>query len=151
MGTCPECCSRLLPSDGLRSPRAARPEPCLRRTLPTQVGAPERARRALLALRSEVDGAVFADAELLTSELVSNAVRHAGLRTGQIELAVWLEGDGVRVQVADHGPGFAPGDQRRAPDEEGGFGLDLVEQIADRWGIERDHGARVWFELATPR
>ena len=55
----------------------------------------------------------------------------------------------VRVEVCDPGPGF---DRRATTPErrlggEGGYGLLIVEQVADRWGVTRDHGARVWFEI----
>ena len=64
---------------------------------------------------------------LLTSELVGNAVRHAGPLnpSERIVFHARLSDDHVRVEVADHGPGFDP-DIRH---ETGGFGLRLVEQF----------------------
>ena len=55
---------------------------------------------------------------------------------------------GLRAEVTDTGPGFAPRERDRDLDEPGGWGLVLVESIAKRWGVERDGGTRVWFELA---
>jgi hypothetical protein len=53
----------------------------------------------------------------------------------------------VRVEVQDQGYGPV---RRRVPDLwQGGFGLNLVELIAARWGVDHDRGTRVWFELAT--
>jgi anti-sigma regulatory factor (Ser/Thr protein kinase) len=87
---------------------------------------------------------------LLTSELVGNAVRHAGPLnpTERIVFHAQLSEDHVRVEVADHGPGFDP-DVRH---ETSGFGLRLVDKLASRWGVERTaRGCRVWFEVDRRR
>ena len=114
--------------------------------------APGAARRVL----EERDGAMpasgRADLLLLLSELVSNAVIHGGVEAdGRIGVRIENEPDHVRVEVVDDGYGFDWDRRRRErPRREGGFGLALVERIAERWGIEREHGVtRVWFELAT--
>jgi anti-sigma regulatory factor (Ser/Thr protein kinase) len=109
--------------------------------------APVRARYALLAL----DGALADSRDtvrLLVTELVSNSVVHAGAdEQCAIDLMVSADTDRVRVEVEDHGPGFEP--RRSEPDLErgGGFGLFLVEKLADRWGVEPERPTRVWFEL----
>ncbi|MGZ8599596.1 MAG: ATP-binding protein [Actinomycetota bacterium] len=89
-----------------------------------------------------------ADVELLTSELVSNAVRHALLNgNGTIGLSIESESATVRISVVDSGEGFDPTKRARDPGpDEGGWGLFLVEEMSDRWGIdESPHG--VWFEI----
>ena len=53
----------------------------------------------------------------------------------------------VRIEVCDHGEGFTPAPRNGALDEPGGFGLYLVGQLADRWGVETDEGTTVWFVL----
>ena len=57
----------------------------------------------------------------------------------------------IRVEVRDGGGGFDPGTPRPRSGEEaagyGGYGLFLVERMASRWGVERDDGTLVWFEL----
>jgi anti-sigma regulatory factor (Ser/Thr protein kinase) len=89
------------------------------------------------------------DVLLLVSELVANAVRHAGVgadRYLRVELRRWPQR--VRVEVIDAGGLFAPVRPRPIDDEPGGWGLVLVERIAARWGV--GHGApgnRVWFEV----
>jgi anti-sigma regulatory factor (Ser/Thr protein kinase) len=53
----------------------------------------------------------------------------------------------VRVEVWDHGHGFKPA--RQTPDRESmsGWGLYLVDQLADRWGVSATSGTSVWFEI----
>src|ERR1700716_4189979 len=75
----------------------------------------------------------------------SNAVRDAGpLSPAQkIVFHARLSEDHVRVEVADHGPGFDP----EVRHDTSGFGLRLVDKLASRWGVERTaRGRRVWFE-----
>jgi anti-sigma regulatory factor (Ser/Thr protein kinase) len=84
-------------------------------------------------------------AQLIVSELVSNAVLHGS--GGPVELALQCGGEGMRGQVADPGPGIDRS-RRRFPEREGGRGLDLVERLSDGWGHARDT-SRVWFEVAS--
>jgi anti-sigma regulatory factor (Ser/Thr protein kinase) len=89
------------------------------------------------------------DVILLVSELVTNAVRHAGAGPER-PLRMQLSGAShwVRVAVADQGPGFAGHLEPPPGTESGGWGLFLVDQIADRWGVEpTSSGSRVWFEI----
>ena len=83
---------------------------------------------------------------LLVSELATNALRHAGT---EFEVEVRRTDRGVRVAVSDDNPRrpreplVLPG-----PDAEGGRGLAIVDELADRWGVEGDPpGKTVWFEL----
>jgi anti-sigma regulatory factor (Ser/Thr protein kinase) len=108
--------------------------------------APARARKALGSLeRSLAD--LRSDVELLVSELVSNSVVHAG--ADHVELRATTQPEGVHVEVSDPGVGFDPDDDRRTPSlsGEGGFGLHIVDSVANRWGVTRDDSARVWFEI----
>ena len=92
------------------------------------------------------------DLHLLTTELVTNAVVHAGAgEDDRIELRVATEPDVVRVSVTDTGSDQIPVVQDLDPDVPGGMGLFLVEQISTSWGVERTDGGanRVWFELAA--
>ena len=113
--------------------------------------APSLARAAIAAVASGVPTMVVADAELLTSELVSNAVRHAELDPSQ-EIVVRIVVDGyVRVDVADQGPPFEA-DLRRPGSGSSGWGLLLVDEVATAWGVEREGSRnRVWFEVGTRR
>ena len=105
-----------------------------------------RARRALSRLRSELDPPTLESLRLLVTELISNAVRHAGAPT--VDLVVLVTPPAVRVEVSDRGPGFEHTARVRGQSAEGGWGLYLVERLADRWGVAREErGTRVWFEL----
>jgi serine/threonine-protein kinase RsbW len=92
------------------------------------------------------------DLHLLTTELMTNAVLHAGAGASDaIELRVANGADALRVSVTDPGRSTeAPHVEELDLDVPGGMGLYLVEQISSRWGVERlgDGANRVWFELA---
>ena len=109
--------------------------------------APSLARAAIAAAGFGLPAVVVADAELLTSEVVSNAVKHAGLDPSQ-EIVVRIVADGyVRVEVVDQGPPFEA-DLRRPGSGSSGWGLLLVDAVATSWGVEREgSGKRVWFEV----
>jgi hypothetical protein len=78
---------------------------------------------------------------LLTSEIVSRAVERADGE--QIELRVWMPHELVRIEV--HGPVHAIA---ATPEDDHGFGLMLVEEIADRWDVQdEDRRASIWFEI----
>jgi anti-sigma regulatory factor (Ser/Thr protein kinase) len=81
---------------------------------------------------------------LLVSEVVTNAIVHAGT---DVEVSVELKPDAVRIEVSDEAVGLpAP---RDATDEEtSGRGLALVEALASEWGVDsRPEGKVVWFEV----
>ena len=85
------------------------------------------ARRALIAGDGRLPAAVRADVLLLLPELVTNAIRHSGTRFTRVTPSV------------------------RA-DQSGGFGLVLVDGIANSWGVGRsESGTRVWFEIEFER
>ncbi|MBT2675532.1 SpoIIE family protein phosphatase [Streptomyces sp. ISL-14] len=90
------------------------------------------------------------DAVVAVSELVTNAVVHAGT---DVELTCRLEEDtgALVVEVLDHHPSRAPRDAEiEAPYEtpEYGRGLRLVSRLAESWGVTYRHGAKiVWARL----
>lgn len=122
-------------------------------TLPAEPSSPRAARHFLAAtLRWQVTSTVVDLATLLTSELVTNAVRYG---RGRVMLSIRTNPPSVRVVVHDDNPTMptlGPEDDETA---EGGRGLRLVESLATRWGADprpadgkggRD-GKDVWFEL----
>jgi anti-sigma regulatory factor (Ser/Thr protein kinase) len=111
--------------------------------------APGRARRELRALDGALASARAADAQLLVSELVTNAVMHAR-GEGGIRLRVRLAPDRLRVEVYDPGRGFVPTrpPPRPPPEHPHGRGIYLLERMADRWSSASTRaGHCVWFEL----
>ena len=85
---------------------------------------------------------------LLVTELVANSVLHAGAdASSAIELKVSLSPSCARVEVEDQGPGFEARVRKPDLDGGGGFGLLLVDRLADRWGMVFDQPTRVWFEI----
>ena len=108
------------------------------------------ARLALSDIDEHVDESLAFDVRLLVSELVTNSVRHAQIGAeDSIHLKVRITDDHVRVEVSDSGPGFDPPAQDPTAElaRDSGWGLFFVTQLADRWGVERDGGGRVWFEI----
>jgi len=107
------------------------------------------ARQAVIAGDGDLPAGVRADLLLLVTELVTNAVRHAGVGPDEslrVELRRWPRR--VRVEVVDPGTDVTQVRARRRRNESGGWGLVLVDQIAARWGVARDApGTCVWFEL----
>ncbi|GHB17889.1 hypothetical protein GCM10010377_04460 [Streptomyces viridiviolaceus] len=93
------------------------------------------------------------DAVVLTSELVTNAVVHAGTAADVVCLRT---DEGVRIEVADRYPEREVPLQGSAvnmgsPDREGGRGLQLCAALAGRWGVEYTPTHKnVWFQLALP-
>jgi anti-sigma regulatory factor (Ser/Thr protein kinase) len=121
----------------------------VRFTLPMERSAPSALREQLRAVDQLADG-MRPDLELLLSELVANAVRHSGLGADDvIDVEVRIEQHHVRAQVHDTGRGGArlADTPDRPLGEVGGYGLHLVDQIADRWGTLNGPGTTVWFEL----
>jgi two-component sensor histidine kinase len=90
-------------------------------------------------------------AGLLVSELVTNAVRHAGTPSFVVDVD-YSPGGRTRVAVTDTGLGH-PIPRTPDPTSEHGRGLQLVARLADRWGAHRRRATQektVWFELQQP-
>ena len=116
---------------------------------PTAVSA---ARKALSALEPALEPEPMHDVRLLVSELVTNSIRHStGTNGGSpVTLDVALSEDKLRVEVTDRGTGFEPHAREPGQSKASGWGLFLVDRLADRWGVIRNHITRVWFEIDRP-
>jgi anti-sigma regulatory factor (Ser/Thr protein kinase) len=127
---------------------AAQQHGCREVTLPAARPAAALAREATRAAVAAWQLGHLADeAVLLVSELVTNAVQHAG--PGASATVLRLEyGDGwLRIEVHDSSP-HTP--RPRTPDwlDESGFGLMLVDALAAKWGVQQTReGKAVWAEL----
>ncbi len=120
-------------------------------THPTLIQLP-RASSAPAAARQIIDGLerlrpdVAVNARLLVSELVANAVRHVR-REGQIGMHVAVHNDSLHVEVVDPGAGFTPRARTAQSPLGSGWGLHLVDELSDRWGVDSSGPTRVWFEI----
>jgi anti-sigma regulatory factor (Ser/Thr protein kinase) len=108
------------------------------------------ARNSLLALVGRVEDRVLNDVRLLVSEVVSNSVRHSNIALNDIvHMRLEQDPDRLRVEVLDAGQGFDPKPRDLDRERPGGWGLYLVDRLADRWGVDRGPLTRVWFEIDT--
>ena len=116
------------------------------RVAPEPHSVPHARERVVELAEPFVAAARIADLRLVISEVITNAVRHGG--EGEMIVAVTPKQGYLCVQVTDTGDGFAPRPRAYEPDEDGGFGLFLVEQLTRRWGLTRENSnTRVWFEF----
>ena len=123
--------------------------------VPFRPSAVSRARSALSELSPHVDSDTLDSLRLLVSELVTNSLLHSGAAAGEpVSVDVSVTAATVRMEVIDRGRGFDLDATRARPPERSGWGLVLVERLADRWGVHRRHGTCVWVEIdrrAAPR
>jgi anti-sigma regulatory factor (Ser/Thr protein kinase) len=101
----------------------------------------------------ERDGSIaskLADVMLVASEIVSNAVLHSGGSPRDVvDVAVRVGDDAVSLSVSDPGISGGHAEKQAVGSAAGGFGLQLVDRLARRWGEERepDGRHRVWAEV----
>jgi anti-sigma regulatory factor (Ser/Thr protein kinase) len=119
-------------------------------------GGLEAARAARYAIATRIPDlprAVHEDVCLLVTELVTNAVLHGDGWGRPVRVGLRHDTDRLRVEVVGRGPGFEPSGSRNGHsggDSSGGWGLILVDRIAERWGVRpAATGTCVWFEVAV--
>jgi anti-sigma regulatory factor (Ser/Thr protein kinase) len=116
--------------------------------VPCDLMAPAVVREAIT--QADELAAVLDDATLVASELVTNAVIHSGCAEDEvIEVRVSRNTRALVISVRD--PGASGGRAEMVEGDRGGyggFGLRVVDAVAQRWGAERSEGYRVWAELA---
>jgi anti-sigma B factor antagonist len=109
------------------------------------------ARRHLVSdlIEAGVCASAVTDAALVISELLSNALRHAGPLPGSGIRVAWdLDGDSVRISVSDGGGPSQPEFGEPTPTTTGGRGLRIVARLSRRWGtLCDDEGTTVWAEV----
>ena len=113
--------------------------------IPRTPHSPAQPRRAVDDLAPVIADDLKGDVALLVSELVTNRVEHGA--AGDLRLHISAPSPRrLRVEVADQGFGFLPKPRQDGRTEPGGWGLQLVERLADRWGVH-EGSTRVWFEI----
>jgi anti-sigma regulatory factor (Ser/Thr protein kinase) len=104
------------------------------------------ARRAIGELRADLDPPLMETLRLLVTELVSNSVRHT--KADFVTLKVAVGKSAVLTEVADAGPSLDSECVEQAGADHTGWGLFLVQRLANAWGVKDDGSTkRVWFEL----
>lgn len=126
------------------------PDPRPKRGFRIRIGgdelAPRQARGQVAALHAELEPSLLATARLLVTEVVTNSVRHAG--ADAVELAVSVDPERVRVEVENPGSPFRPRTREESEKPDPGWGLFLVDELSDGWGVQGDSDRqRVWFEI----
>jgi hypothetical protein len=130
------------------SPHAAPSERVVE--LPATAAAAGLARRELTTTPG-IAGEVGYKALLLASELISSCVQD--IEPGP-QATIWLSisvgPDRVRIEVAGRPPDVSLSSSLRSSETPslGGYGLRIVEKMADAWGAEGEDGSTIWFELA---
>jgi anti-sigma regulatory factor (Ser/Thr protein kinase) len=113
-----------------------------------QPGGPAQARRIIAdELADRVPAPVLDDVKLMVSELVTNGIVHGSTEPDEPVMLDLLVNGSIRCRVMDHGEGFATRARNADPSPSGGWGLQVVEQLADRWGLQcSPKRTEVWFE-----
>jgi anti-sigma regulatory factor (Ser/Thr protein kinase) len=119
------------------------------RVFPLSLEAPRQARYSLEALIGLVPPHLLIDLRIVMSEMVTNSVRHSGGSDGDpLTVRVDCSDRRIRIEVEDGGPGFSPIFQAPRPTSTKGWGLYIVDQLTDRWGVLP--GGVVWAEVDIP-
>jgi anti-sigma regulatory factor (Ser/Thr protein kinase) len=116
-------------------------------TLPADPGAPQIARNALARLDG-VPPELLDKAQLIASELVTNGVRHGNTQAGgPIQFSARRYPSVLRIDVENPAADSRPEIQPRGQLRSSGYGLIIVDSLADRWGSDVDDAVRIWCEL----
>jgi len=110
---------------------------------PSNEFAPSLARTALAATAAGIPVDAFDDAALVTSELVTNSVKHS--ESEWIDIEITLGAHQLRIEVSDQSRSSI---RPRSPGVDGGWGLAVVGELATRWGVDRHSaGKTIWAEF----
>lgn len=123
-------------------------------TVPFEARSVHRARTQLAGSlqAAGIAPAAIADAQIVLSELVTNAVRHGRANeSGQIEIDWTLSDHELLISVSDGGDpsAFSPRSRLVDADAENGRGLAIIATVANRWWVDGNSGVRVNAELTV--
>jgi len=117
-------------------------------TLQPRTDAAALARKFVHDHRDHLDPDIIENAQLLVSEIVTNAVRHGA---GEICLTIRLDPPGIGVAVTDTGDALPTVPSTPPPDDQpSGRGLLIVDAVASEWGVSPrwpPPGKTVWFDV----
>ena len=141
---CPDCGATLRAATPVfvnDTPRLALHRHLVRE--PRAVGA---VRRELNTLLGRLNHAEVDVAGLLTTELIAGSIKHDPPTGGVLTLEVSVTDSSLRVTLTDGGNGFVPYEtEKRRPGRT--RGLQLLDELADRWGVDSGRTTAIWFEL----
>lgn len=141
---CPDCGAPLRAATPVFVNEA--PRPALHRHLVREARAVGAARRALNTLLGKLNHAEVDVAGLLTTELIAGSIKHDPPTDDVLTLEVSVTDRSLRVTLTDAGNGFVPHEaETRRPGRN--RGLQLLDELADRWGVESGGTTAIWFEL----
>ena len=111
--------------------------------------APGAARHVIDGIADRLSDDVVDRFRLVVSELVTNSIRHTPDSDRSIRVHAHVDASVMRVDVIDDGTGFdlLQTRQRPPPEADSGWGLFLVDQLTDRWGVQTGRGRGVWCEF----
>lgn len=122
--------------------------------VPWTIPAVPKIRRAVVADLEgrEVTPEIIGEAEIVVSELVANAIRHAKpLADGTIRVHWKVKAGVVEIEVSDGGGPSTPKPAPRSVWASTGRGLRIVRSLAHEWGVtEERNGRTVWASLGGP-
>jgi anti-sigma regulatory factor (Ser/Thr protein kinase) len=145
---CPTCSATL--SNATRLYLTPGATHTVKRVLASRAEAVAEARREVVGL--PIPQAAREQLALVVSELVSNAVLHAGAAPGDaVRLQIRVRSGRARIEVRDCGAGFdAPSHVSPDPLAVGGQGLVIVAALTESWGVVRGpDGCTVWCEVVV--
>jgi anti-sigma regulatory factor (Ser/Thr protein kinase) len=123
---------------------------CVEVVLALDARAPGAARTIVVQiLEGRVLASAVDSAQLVMSELVTNSLQHGGSPMDEVVVSVELMPAWFRVGVRDSGSDAVIAVQPPNLEAGGGFGLNLVQMLSERWGVERlaAGGTQVWAQL----
>jgi hypothetical protein len=120
-------------------------------TLATEANSAGEARAALEQFRDAIGPVAFTDLRLLVSELVTDAViAESDEPVAELELRAKLSSECVRVELEQGAVAYKLAARRAEPGEPG-WGVQLAQQLSDRWGVRRGgRSSGVWIEIYLP-
>lgn len=115
-------------------------------TLTAEGRAPSAARQAVRDVCLGGDSSCTADAAIVVSELVTNAVVHT--RGDEVVVSLWKGRTTIDGRVGDGGSGFTPHPRGSSDIQVGGYGLGVVDAVVESWGSSGCAPSSVWFRSA---
>ena len=121
---------------------------------PAKPSSLQRARNMLADIR-DTPAELLEDAKLVLTELLANEIKHGRYPPGEaLVCSIERAKRALRIEVTHRGPPFEMPATQVHPNmtmRETGWGLALITELSDRWGMrDRDGSRTVWAEIDVP-